>query len=79
VATHADVIFSSVSDDAALLDIVTGPDGLAAHLNARQIFVETSTVSPDISARVALLLRDSNVAYLRAPVSRKTGFKREEN
>lgn len=69
VATHADVIFSSVSDDAALLDIVTGPDGLAAHLNARQIFVETSTVSPDISARVALLLRDSNVAYLRAPVS----------
>jgi 3-hydroxyisobutyrate dehydrogenase-like beta-hydroxyacid dehydrogenase len=65
-------VVSAISDDHALLDIVLGAGGLKESLSADQIFVETSTVSPEASARVAEALQASGCAYLRAPVSGST-------
>src|SRR5690349_2361642 len=48
-ARSADIIFSSVADDAALRDIALGEHGVLAHLEAGRIFVDTSTVSAEVS------------------------------
>jgi 3-hydroxyisobutyrate dehydrogenase-like beta-hydroxyacid dehydrogenase len=66
-AIGADVVFTCVSDDAALHAVVDGPHGLLA---ARpRIFVDTSTVSAEASASVARACGDAGVPYLRVPVS----------
>ncbi len=70
-ARDADIVFSSIPDDAALLAITEGEHGLASALQPGQVFVEMSTVSPQASARVAAALRPG-VLYLRCPVSGST-------
>ena len=65
-------VVSAISDDNALLDIVLGAGGLKESLSADQVFVETSTVSPEASARVAEALQATGCAYLRAPISGST-------
>lgn len=68
-ARGADVVFSMVFDDAALQDVVEGPDGVAAALAPETVYVDMSTVSPDASARVAKTLARNDIRYVRAPVS----------
>lgn len=65
----AEVVFSSVSDDAALREIALGPQGVLANANRGTIFVETSTVSSDISQEVDAEAARFDIAYLRAPIS----------
>jgi len=69
---NADIVFSSISDDAALNDIVCGAGGIAASLAAGKTYVDISTVSPAASAQVAARLQQSGIAYLRSPVSGST-------
>ena len=71
-AAGADVIVSAISDDKALLDIMFGAGGLRDCLAPGQIYIDTSTVSPEASARVATALELKGCAYLRAPVSGST-------
>lgn len=68
----ADVVISAISDDAALSDIVADEDGLASAMREGQIFIDTSTVSPDASRAADRLLAAKSIAYLRAPVSGST-------
>lgn len=72
LAERADIVFSAVSDDTALLDIVFSEGGLGSVLRHGQIFVDTSTVSPMVSHQVADALAESGVGYVRAPVSGST-------
>ena len=72
VAQAADVVFSMVPDDAALLEVATGEHGLAAALRPGQAYVDMSTVSPAASARVAAALAATGADYLRSPVSGST-------
>jgi 3-hydroxyisobutyrate dehydrogenase-like beta-hydroxyacid dehydrogenase len=69
VAQAADVTVSMVSDTAALSSITEGANGVLAGLSGGKIYVDMSTVSPqltrDLSARVAAL----GAAMLEAPVS----------
>lgn len=66
-ATDAAVVFTCVSDDAALREVVEGPTGLLA---ARPgIFVDTSTVSTEGSATIARACAAAGIPYLRIPVS----------
>jgi 3-hydroxyisobutyrate dehydrogenase-like beta-hydroxyacid dehydrogenase len=65
-------VVSAVSDDRALLEIALSDDGLKQNLTGAQIYVDTSTVSPDASSRVAEALSSTGCAYLRAPVSGST-------
>jgi 3-hydroxyisobutyrate dehydrogenase-like beta-hydroxyacid dehydrogenase len=62
----AEVIFSSLPDDAALR-VVAGE--VIAALDGGGTFVDTSTVSQQASAEVALQFEASNVHYLRTTVS----------
>ena len=72
VVNGADVIASAITDDRALLDITLADGGLKDCLSRGQIYFDTSTVSPQASARVAEALAPIGGAYLRAPVSGST-------
>jgi 3-hydroxyisobutyrate dehydrogenase-like beta-hydroxyacid dehydrogenase len=69
VAEAADIVFTSLPDDATLEDVASGPDGILAGLDAGTIWVDLSTVSPSTSRRVAKHVRERGAVMLDAPVS----------
>ena len=68
-ASKADIIFSMVTNSAALAAIVDGPDGLLAGLSAGKILVDISTVAPAYSREVAAKVRAKGADMLDSPVS----------
>jgi 3-hydroxyisobutyrate dehydrogenase-like beta-hydroxyacid dehydrogenase len=69
VALAADVIFSMVTDDAALDAITSGADGILAGLAKPKIYVDMSTVSPRASRQVSERVSSLGAQMLDAPVS----------
>ena len=69
VAEVASIVFSMVTDDAALEAITSGADGLLAGLSAGKIWVDMSTVSPAASVTLAERASALGSAMLDAPVS----------
>jgi len=69
VAESADVVFTSVPDDAALKEVASGPDGILAGLGAGKTWVDVSTVSPRVSKELAGRTREQGASMLDAPVS----------
>lgn len=65
----AEVSVTMVLDDAALLEVTTGRDGLLTSGGQGRVLVDMSTVSPDASRTVAEAAAKAGVGYLRAPVS----------
>ncbi len=72
LARGADVVFTCVSDDQALSDVMLDA-GFNAALSDKAICIDMSTVSPAISEQIALHLPKS-VRFLRSPVSGSTGM-----
>ena len=69
VAEAADVVFTSVPDDAALEEVASGPDGILAALEAGKTWVDVSTVSPQASRELADRAHAQGGRMLDAPVS----------
>lgn len=69
VAEAADVIFSMVTDTAALKTLALGADGIVAGLRPGAAWVEMSTVSPTATRELAALVAVRGAAMLDAPVS----------
>jgi 3-hydroxyisobutyrate dehydrogenase-like beta-hydroxyacid dehydrogenase len=69
VAQAAQVVFSMVTDDAALAAITSGRDGILAGLRPGSIYVDMSTVSPQASRELAGRVRAAGATMLDAPVS----------
>ncbi len=69
VCAGADVIFSMVTNTAALGAIADGPDGILAGLGAGKILVDMSTVSPAFSRALATRVREKGADLLDSPVS----------
>lgn len=67
-AAGRDIVFTSLPDDKALAAVALS-GGLFEAMHEGAILVETSTVSPAISAEVARAAARRGVLYLRAPVS----------
>ena len=66
LAERVDVVLTSLADDDALDEVAAA---LLAVAKPGTVLVDTSTVSPAVSARVAARADAASVAYLRAPVS----------
>jgi 3-hydroxyisobutyrate dehydrogenase-like beta-hydroxyacid dehydrogenase len=66
---NADVVFSCIADDSALREIALGADGVLANSKSNVIFIDTSTVSVEISAEVAGAAAKRGIPYLRLPIS----------
>ncbi|MCB8877153.1 NAD(P)-dependent oxidoreductase [Acidisoma silvae] len=71
-AAAAPITFLSIPNDGVLRSLVLGEQGLARTMAAGSILVETSTVSPRVSAEIAQALAAAGIQYLRAPLSGST-------
>ena len=69
VAQAADVVFTMVTNSAALAAITEGPDGILAGLSAGKILVDMSTVSPTVSRALAPKVREKGADMVDSPVS----------
>ena len=69
-----DLVFTMISDDAALEEVALSRNGVLENAAAGRILVDMSTVSPKTSLQVARRAAEKEVLYLRAPVSGSTKF-----
>ena len=67
-ARSADIVISSLADDASLRAVVSGPDGLLAGLRPGAVHIGTSTVSPGLSDELAGLHAAAGGRYVAGPV-----------
>ena len=67
-AAGAEVVITSLADDAAVEQVVLGEDGLARGLGAGAVHVGTSTISPKLSERLADAHAKKGQGYVAAPV-----------
>lgn len=78
-ASEANIVFSCISDDAALRSVALGAAGVLANARREAIFIDTSTVSPEVSAEVAQEAQARGIAYLRIPISGNAASARTGN
>ena len=69
VAAAADVVFSMITDDAALAAITAGPDGILAGLRPGALYIDMSTVSPGASRELSKRVCSAGATMIDAPVS----------
>jgi 3-hydroxyisobutyrate dehydrogenase-like beta-hydroxyacid dehydrogenase len=69
VADEADVVFTSLPNDAVLEQVAAGADGILAGLAPGKIWVDVSTVSPRASRELAERVGALGATMLDAPVS----------
>ena len=67
-ASHAEVVFTMLSDDRAVEAVVFGEDGVVASLAAGATHVSSSTISVALSERLAGAHADAGQRYAAAPV-----------
>jgi 3-hydroxyisobutyrate dehydrogenase-like beta-hydroxyacid dehydrogenase len=72
VAETADVVFTMVTDDAALREVTLGRDGLVGALRRDAVLVEMSTVSPAATRAIGDAVAARGAAMLDAPISGST-------
>jgi 3-hydroxyisobutyrate dehydrogenase-like beta-hydroxyacid dehydrogenase len=68
-AEASDVVFTMVTNSPALNAVLDGPDGLLEGLGSGKLYVDMSTVSPDVSRTVAEKVREKGADMVDAPVS----------
>ena len=69
VAQAADVVFSMVTNDAALAAVAAGNDGILDGLAPGKVYVDMSTVGPQASRDLAVRVQALGAEMLDAPVS----------
>jgi 3-hydroxyisobutyrate dehydrogenase-like beta-hydroxyacid dehydrogenase len=68
-AREVDVMFSILTDGAAVTDVALGENGIRAGLKPGAIYIDMSTISPAVSRKVAAELAASGHTMLDAPIS----------
>ncbi len=69
VAQASEIVFSIVTDAAAVRAVALGPDGIVAGLARGGIYLDMSTIDPDASRAVAAEFGKSGAFMLDAPIS----------
>jgi len=69
VAQGAEIVFSIVTDAAAVRAVALGPDGVVAGLRPGNIFIDMSTIAPDASRAIAAEFAAAGSIMLDAPIS----------
>jgi 3-hydroxyisobutyrate dehydrogenase-like beta-hydroxyacid dehydrogenase len=68
-AASSDVVIPIVSNDAALEEVMLGPNGVLAGTHAGSVIIDMSTVSPHTSHHLFQAAREKGVAMIDAAVS----------
>jgi len=72
VAGQSEIVFSIVTDAAAVRTVALGPDGIIAGLPNGGIYLDMSTIAPDASRDIAAEFDQAGLAMLDAPISGST-------
>src|SRR5712691_8268227 len=68
-AANSDVVISILTNDAALEEVMLGPNGVLAGTHAGSVIIDMSTVSPHTSRHLFQAAREKGVAMIDAAVS----------
>ncbi len=69
VAQQSEIVFSIVTDGPAVKAVALGPDGIIAGLPQSGIYLDMSTISPEVSREVASAFAEAGRVMLDAPIS----------
>jgi 3-hydroxyisobutyrate dehydrogenase-like beta-hydroxyacid dehydrogenase len=69
VAANADLLITIVSDPPALEEVLWGANGAMQSLRRGSIYMDSSTVSPDLARKIAAACTERAVRFLDAPVT----------
>jgi 3-hydroxyisobutyrate dehydrogenase-like beta-hydroxyacid dehydrogenase len=69
VAARSEVVFSILTDAAAVRSVALGENGVVAGLKPGGVFVDMSTIAPDASRDIAAGVAQAGFAMLDAPIS----------
>src|SRR5438876_605657 len=69
VAATSEMVFSIVTDSAAVKAVALGPDGVIAGLRLGGIYIDMSTIEPDASREVAAQFAKAGLVMLDGPLS----------
>ncbi|NMN99745.1 2-hydroxy-3-oxopropionate reductase [Gordonia sp. TBRC 11910] len=67
--SDADVVLTMVPDSPDVEEVVTGPDGVFANAKPGALWIDASSIRPDVAARLAVAAREAGIRPLDAPVS----------
>ena len=68
-ATKADILITIVSDPPALEEVLWGQNGAIEGLRSGSIYIDSSTVSPDLVRKIGTTCTQRGVGFLDAPVT----------
>jgi 3-hydroxyisobutyrate dehydrogenase len=77
VAEHSDAIITMLTDADAIDHVYNGEHGLLAGNVAGKLFIEMSTVRPEVSISLAKVVRASGARFVECPVGGTTGPARQ--
>jgi 3-hydroxyisobutyrate dehydrogenase-like beta-hydroxyacid dehydrogenase len=69
LAQRSEIVFSCVTDGAAVRAVALGVDGIIAGLRPGGIYLDMSTIAPEVSRSVAAEFADKGLTMLDAPIS----------
>jgi 3-hydroxyisobutyrate dehydrogenase-like beta-hydroxyacid dehydrogenase len=67
-ASRADVVFTMLADDRAVESVSFGESGILAHLQPGSVHISSSTISVDLSQKLAAANEKQNQQFIAAPV-----------
>ena len=68
-AAAADIVFSIVTDAAAVKSVALGEDGIAAGLKPGGVYIDMSTIAPDASRTISAEFARQGLTMLDGPIS----------
>ena len=77
LARAVDVVITILTDAAAIDEVYSGPAGLLAGDVAGKLFIEMSTVRPQVEVALAAKVRAKGAAFVECPVGGTTGPARQ--
>jgi 3-hydroxyisobutyrate dehydrogenase-like beta-hydroxyacid dehydrogenase len=72
VARDSEIVFSMVMDSAAVQSVALGENGVIAGLRKDAVYLDMSTIDPDVSRAVAAAFVKAGLTMLDAPISGTT-------
>lgn len=69
VAAATEMVFSVVTDSAAVRSVALGDDGVIAGLGAQSVYLDMSTIDPEVSREIGSEFAAQGLTMLDAPIS----------
>ncbi|MDH3517506.1 MAG: NAD(P)-dependent oxidoreductase, partial [Acidimicrobiia bacterium] len=69
LAAASDIVFSMVTDAAAVSAVALGPDGVISGLAPDGIYLDMSTIDPEVSRSTSAAFAERGLTMLDAPLS----------